>query len=176
VWALFPILYIVSAALNSVGTLQASGLIPREFSTGNFETLLSDESRPYLSWYKNSMIIATIGAAASLFVGAVPPSPSPAAIRRAAPGLLSLLLLQMFPALLAFVAIYITFLKVGETIPAIGFNTIWGLILVYSGGAMGANVWLLKGYFDTVPRELDEAAKMDGASHARSSSRSTCRW
>jgi arabinogalactan oligomer/maltooligosaccharide transport system permease protein len=167
-WALFPILYIVSAALNSVGTLQASGLIPREFSTGNFETLFSDESRPYLSWYKNSMIIATIGAVAAVFIGACAAfafSRLRFAGRR--PGLLALLLLQMFPALLAFVAIYITFLKVGETIPAIGFNTIWGLILVYSGGAMGANVWLLKGYFDTVPRELDEAAKMDGASHAR---------
>ena len=51
--------------------------------------------------------------------------------------------------------------------PSSGLNSPWGLILVYIGGAMGANVWLLKGYFDTVPRELDEAAKVDGASHAR---------
>ena len=83
------------------------------------------------------------------------------------PGLLALLLLQMFPALLTFVALYITFAKVGDVLPFIGLNTVWGLILVYLGGAMGANVWLLKGYFDTVPRELDEAAKVDGASHAR---------
>jgi len=48
-----------------------------------------------------------------------------------------------------------------------GINTPAGLILAYLGGAMGANVWLLKGYFDTVPRELDEAAKVHGASHAR---------
>lgn len=168
VWALFPILYIVSAALNPGGTLQSSGLIPKEFSLGNFDKLFSDESRPYWSWYKNSMIIATIGAFAAVFVGACAAyafSRLRFAGRR--PGLLALLLLQMFPALLAFVAIYVTFLEVGEVLPRIGFNTIWGLILVYSGGAMGANVWLLKGYFDTVPRELDEAAKMDGASHAR---------
>ena len=48
--------------------------------------------------------------------------------------------------------------------PRSGLNSPWGLILAYLGGAMGANVWLLKGYFDTVPRELDEAAKVDGAS------------
>jgi len=73
----------------------------------------------------------------------------------------------MFPALLAFVALYVTFVAVGDVLPAFGINTSAGLIVAYLGGAMGANVWLLKGYFDTVPRELDEAAKVDGASHAR---------
>ena len=51
--------------------------------------------------------------------------------------------------------------------PAIGLNTPWGLILAYLGGALGVNIWLLKGYFDTVPRELDESAKVDGATHAQ---------
>jgi len=78
-------------------------------------------------------------------------------------GLLALLLLLMFPALLAFVAQYTTFVAVGDVLPALGINTSPALILAYLGGAMGANVWLLKGYFDTVPRELDEAAKVDGA-------------
>ena len=73
----------------------------------------------------------------------------------------------MFPPLLAFVALYVTFVAVGDVSPASGLNTPWGLILAYLGGAMGVNVWLLKGYFDTVPRELDESAKVDGASHAR---------
>ena len=63
----------------------------------------------------------------------------------------SLLLFQMFPALLAFVALYITFDEIGDVLPAIGLNSVYGLILAYLGGAMGANVWLLKGYFDTVP-------------------------
>jgi arabinogalactan oligomer/maltooligosaccharide transport system permease protein len=73
----------------------------------------------------------------------------------------------MFPAILGFAAIDVTFARVGQVLPGIGLNTLSGLILVYLGGAMGANIWLLKGYFDTVPRELDEAAKIDGASHAR---------
>jgi len=168
VWSLFPIVFIVSAALNPSGSLQTSELLPKSFSMLNFDTLFSDANRPYTTWYTNSMIISLVGATGSVFIGACAAfafSRLRFAGRR--PGLLALLLLQMFPALLAFVALYVTFVSVGDILPAIGLNTPWGLILVYLGGAMGANVWLLKGYFDTVPRELDEAAKVDGASHAR---------
>ena len=114
------------------------------------------------------MIIALVGSSGAVFIGACAAySFSRMRFQGRRPGLLALLLLQMFPALLTFVALYITFAKVGDVLPFIGLDTVWGLILVYLGGAMGANVWLLKGYFDTVPRELDEAAKVDGASHAR---------
>lgn len=78
-----------------------------------------------------------------------------------------LLLTTFFPALLAIVAMYIIFAGIGDALPSFGLNTLTGLILAYLGGALGANVWLLKGYFDTVPRELDEAAIVDGASHVR---------
>ena len=79
-------------------------------------------------------------------------------------GLLSLLLIQMFPQFLAAVAIYQMFTAVGEVLPALGLNTLPGYVLVLMGGAMG-QVWLIKGFFDSIPRELDEAAIMDGASH-----------
>ena len=71
----------------------------------------------------------------------------------------------MFPAFLAIVTIYIIFTKITDLYPFIGFNTPWSLVLLYLGGAMGVNTWLIKGFFDTVPRELDESAKVDGASH-----------
>ena len=167
-WSLFPIVFIVSAALNPAGTLNTSELLPKELSMTNFDALFSDPVRPYLSWYKNSLIIAGVGSLASVFIGACAAyafSRMRFAGRR--PGLLALLLLQMFPAALTFVALYITFAGVSDVLPPFGLNTSAGLILAYLGGAMGANVWLLKGYFDTVPRELDEAAKVDGASHAR---------
>jgi arabinogalactan oligomer / maltooligosaccharide transport system permease protein len=167
-WALFPIIFLVSAALNPAGSLDTSELLPKAFSLSNFETLFSDVARPYGTWYMNSMIIAFVGSSGAVFIGACAAySFSRMRFQGRRPGLLALLLLQMFPALLTFVALYITFAKVGDVLPFIGLNTVWGLILVYLGGAMGANVWLLKGYFDTVPRELDEAAKVDGASHAR---------
>ncbi len=168
VWALFPIIYLLSASLNPAGNLQSSTLIPTQFSMNNFTSLFSDSARPYVSWYKNAFLIGLVGAIGQTFIGACAAyafSRMRFSGRRA--GLLGLLLLQLFPALLTFTALYLTFAAVGEIVPGIGLNTVWGLILVYMGGAMGANVWLLKGYFDTIPRELDEAAKVDGASHAR---------
>ena len=168
VWALFPIVFLISAALNPAGTLDSAGLIPKSFSMGNFDTLFSDTSRPFLTWFKNSLLVAFIGASGQVFIGACAAYAfSRMRFKGRRGGLLSLLLLQMFPALLTFVALYLIFAKVGDILPAFGLNTVLGLGLVYLGGAMGANVWLLKGYFDTVPRELDEAAKVDGASHAR---------
>jgi arabinogalactan oligomer/maltooligosaccharide transport system permease protein len=73
----------------------------------------------------------------------------------------------MFPQLLAFVAIFLLLTGLQETFPAIGLNSRLGLIMVYIGGALGVNTYLLKGFFDTVPREIDESAKIDGASHAQ---------
>jgi arabinogalactan oligomer/maltooligosaccharide transport system permease protein len=71
----------------------------------------------------------------------------------------------MFPIFLAIVTIYLIFTNITELYPAIGFNTPWSLVLLYMGGALGVNTWLIKGFFDTVPKELDESAKVDGASH-----------
>jgi arabinogalactan oligomer/maltooligosaccharide transport system permease protein len=168
IWSLFPIVFIISAALNPSGTMNTAELFPKNVSLVNFDALFSDTARPYLTWYKNSMIIAGSGALASVFIGACAAYAfSRMRFTGRRPGLFALLLLQMFPALLAFVALYVTFVAVGDVLPSFGINTSAGLIVAYLGGAMGANVWLLKGYFDTVPRELDEAAMVDGASHAR---------
>ncbi len=168
VWALFPIMFIVSAAVNPAGTLNTASLFPTNFSLNNFEALFNDPVRPFANWYKNSMIIALTTSIVAVFLGACAAFAfSRLRFQGRRPGMLALLLLQMFPAALALVAMYITFATIGDIIPAIGLNTLLGLILAYLGGAMGSNVWLLKGYFDTIPKELDEAATVDGASHAR---------
>ncbi|HET7801456.1 MAG TPA: sugar ABC transporter permease [Humibacillus xanthopallidus] len=168
VWALFPILFIYSAATNPSGTLNTASVLPSGFSTLNFQALFNDESRPYWTWYKNSMIVSTIGALGAVFVGACAAFAfSRLRFKGRRPGMMFLLLTTFFPATLAIVAMYIIFAGIGDVLPSFGLNTLTGLILAYLGGALGANVWLLKGYFDTVPRELDEAAIVDGASHAR---------
>ena len=167
-WALFPILFIYSAATNPSGTLNTASLWPSGFSTKNFTDLFNDSSRPFWTWYKNSMIISFVGALAAVFLGACAAYAfSRLRFKGRRGGMMFLLLTTFFPALLAIVATYIIFAAIGDILPAIGLNTTTGLILAYLGGALGANVWLLKGYFDTVPRELDEAAIVDGASHAR---------
>lgn len=168
VWALFPVLFVVSAALNPAGTLNATSPLPQHFSGKNFADLFASTTFPFLTWFKNSLIVAGLGTLFTVFIAACAAYAfSRLRWRGRRPGLMALLLAQMFPALLAFPAIYVMFLHLGNSIPSIGLNTLWGLLLVYLGGAMGANVWLLKGYFDTIPKELDEAAMMDGASHAR---------
>ncbi len=167
-WAIFPIVFIISAAVNPAGSLSTSRLIPQNFSFANFETLFTSPEWPYLRWYGNSLYVAGIGTLLTLLIGSMAAyvfSRMRFKGRRA--GLMALLLIQMFPALLAFVAVYITFDRIGQVVPMLGLNSTTGLMLAYLGGSMGANVWLLKGYFDTVPKALDEAATIDGASHVR---------
>lgn len=167
-WALFPIIFIVSAALNPAGTLSTSRLLPRSFSLANFEKLFSAPEWPYLRWYANSLYVALLGALLTLLIGSMAAYVfSRMRFRGRRGGLMALLLIQMFPALLAFVAVYTTFDRIGQVVPMLGLNSTTGLMLAYLGGSMGANVWLLKGYFDTVPKALDEAATIDGASHVR---------
>lgn len=78
-------------------------------------------------------------------------------------GLLTILLVQMFPQTLGITAIFLIMTWFNDKIPFIGLNTHAGLILVYLGGAIGMNTWLMKGYFDSIPKSLEEAAYVDGA-------------
>ncbi|MDG4833381.1 sugar ABC transporter permease [Solwaraspora sp. WMMD1047] len=165
-FSLFPILFVVSAAVNPLGTLSSSGLVPAGVSGENFADLFADTA--FGRWFANSLLIAGLASVLSVFLSALAAyafSRMRFAGRRV--GLLSLLLIQMFPQFLAIVAIFLIFTTVTDHWPALGFNTPWGLILLYLGGALGVNTWLMKGFYDTLPREIDESATMDGASHAQ---------
>ncbi|MBU2666838.1 sugar ABC transporter permease [Actinoplanes bogorensis] len=166
VFALAPIVFVISAAVNPLGTLSSSELVPTGASAGNFERLFEDTQ--FGRWFLNSLVIALASSAASVFISALAAYAfSRRRFRGRRVGLLSVLLIQMFPQFLAIVAIFLIFSTVTEYWPAIGFNTWWGLILLYLGGALGVNTWLMKGFFDTLPRELDESATVDGASHTQ---------
>ena len=164
-FSLFPIVFVVSAALNPLGTLSSTTVVPTGASFGNFADLFAKTE--FARWFANSVLIAGVSAVASVFLSALAAYAfSRMRFRGRRTGLLSLLLIQMFPQFLAIVAIFMMFSRITDLWPGIGFNTSWGLILLYLGGALGVNTWLMKGFFDTVPRELDESAIMDGASHA----------
>ncbi|GIE89275.1 sugar ABC transporter permease [Actinoplanes regularis] len=163
-FSLGPIVFVLSAALNPLGTLSSSTLIPSGASADNFTRLLQDTNFP--SWFLNSVAIAGLASLISLFLSALAAFAfSRRRFKGRRTGLLSLLLIQMFPQFLAVVALFLIFSKITDLWPAIGFNTWWGMILLYLGGALGVNTWLMKGFFDTVPKELDESATVDGASH-----------
>lgn len=164
--AVFPILFIVSASLNPLGTLASTGLIPRQVSFTHFETLFTDPARPFPRWFMNTLLICTVVTIGQVFCSALAAYAfSRFRFTGRRMGLLALLLIQMFPQMLAVVALYTMFTTIGEVVPTLGINTILGYIVLLMGGALG-QVWLIKGFFDSVPKELDEAAIMDGAGHA----------
>ena len=175
-FAVFPVLYMASAAFSVDGTLAGASLIPREVTLDNFRTILSGEVTvagdvndiPYPRWYFNTVFIALTTAVLTVVLGALAAYAfSRFRFKGRRLGMLTLLLIQMFPQLLLVVAIYLIILNTGEVFPFLGLNTYSALILVYLGGAMGVNTWLMKGFFDTIPAELDESARVDGATPAQ---------
>jgi arabinogalactan oligomer/maltooligosaccharide transport system permease protein len=168
VFALFPIVFVISASLNELGTLTASNRLFRSFSLDNYRELFTSPVYPYVSWFRNTLFVASATAAATVFLGACAAYAfSRYRFQGRRVGLTALLIVQMFPQLLAAVAIFLLMIRIGAVFPQIGLGTQFGLIFIYLGGAMGVNTFLIKGFFDTVPRELDEAAMVDGATHAR---------
>jgi arabinogalactan oligomer / maltooligosaccharide transport system permease protein len=168
VFALFPILFVLSASLNPVGTLTGSNRLFSTIAIDNYTRLFGNPFQPFAAWFINTMVIGLVTATCTVFLGACAAYAfSRYRFRGRRSGLMTLLLVQMFPQLIAYVAIFLLLLGFTELFPAIGLGSRLGLILVYLGGALGVNTWLIKGFFDTVPKELDESAIMDGASHAQ---------
>jgi arabinogalactan oligomer / maltooligosaccharide transport system permease protein len=165
-FSLFPIVFVVSAALNPLGTLSSTDVVPTGATAENLVKLFRDTQ--FEHWYVNSVLIAGASAFAAVLLSLLAAYAfSRMRFRGRRVGLLSLVLIQMFPQFLAVVAIFIMFTRIGDLWPVIGFNKPWGLMLLYLGGALGVNTYLMKGFLDTVPKELDESATMDGASHAQ---------
>ena len=171
-FAVFPVLWIISASFSSSQSLSTQTLIPTRVSFLNYQRLFGlDPSYKfgdlvYQKWIFNSVKIAAITTVLSL---AITTMAAYAFSRMRFAGrvtiLKGILLIQVFPNLLAIVAIYVLIFQFGEIIPALGLNTHAGLIMVYLGGSMGINIWLMKGFLDTIPRAIDESGMVDGASH-----------
>ena len=178
-FALFPIAYVVSAAFNPVDSLSGSGLIPEQVTLDNFRSILSDYPGeegsseeglyvPYKKWYLNMIVIAGATAVLSVFFGALAAYAfARYRFKGRRLGMMSLLLIQMFPTFLAVVAIYLLVLRIGNVFSGIGLDTRSAVILVYLGGVLGVNTWLMKGFLDSIPDSLDESARVDGATPAQ---------
>jgi arabinogalactan oligomer/maltooligosaccharide transport system permease protein len=167
-FALFPLYLVIISSFSSSGSLQLSSFLPREISFANYDKLFNDPTIPYLTWVKNSLLIAGSVAVFSVIIGTASAFAfSRLKFKGRKFGIQLLLLVQMFPAILAISAVYVIMERVYKFAPEIGLGTQPGLLLVYLGGAMGVNIWLLKGFVDSIPSELDEAAKIDGASEVQ---------
>ena len=172
---LFPLLAVVSISLRP-GNLSTGALIPEHISLEHWKLALgipyqaADGSLvqppfPVLLWLWNSIKIATISA---LLIVAISTTAAYAfarlKFRFKSTILNSMLLLQMFPAVLALVAIYAIFETIGNYLPWLGVETHAGVILAYLGG-VAMHIWTIRGYFETIPAEIEECAKVDGATH-----------
>jgi len=249
-FALFPFAWIVMSSINTVDTLTTVKFLPDETTFRNFTALFEgcswhvgvppftcDATTPFPLWLWNSVKIAVIASTVQLVLSALAAySFARLRWRGRRTGLIAILLIQMFPQFLAFVALFLlldtlegTFGEavqvdlwvivlplviiaailsylawrsdwsartkrksyafgitmavlglitvIGPAIfdnwlgpeygvtlfPTIGLGTHTGLVLVYLGGAVGVNTWLIKGFMDSIPTSLDEAAKVDGA-------------
>ncbi len=156
---LIPILYAVSVSLNGQNSLLSSdfSFIPHDFTLRNYKEVIFGEN--ILTWFQNTVFLAVVTVFLSLLFAV------PAAYcfsRRRFPGrkmiLKCLVLLNSFPAILSMFAIYRLLRPMGL------INHRVGLILVYTGTMAVFSLWNTKGYFDTIPTEIEEAARMDGAS------------
>lgn len=171
-FSIFPVLWIVSASFSGTQSLSTQTLIPTKVSMLNYQRLFGMDPTyrfgdlVFQKWIWNSVKISSISTILSLSITTMAAYAfSRMRFKGRVTMLKGLLLIQVFPNLLALVAIYVLIFQVGEVIPALGLNTHAGLILVYLGGSMGINIWLMKGFLDTIPRDIDESGMVDGASH-----------
>lgn len=164
-YALFPVLWVFAVSINPRNSIVVDGLIPTGATFRFYEELLQPGGiYPFLSWLWNSVRMSLVTMVLSVLIstfGAYAFSRFRFTGRRLT--MLSVFLIQIFPSSLLIIAIFVLIQRLGEHVPFLGLNTAGGAILVYLGGALGINTWLMKGFFDSIPRDLDEAAIMDGA-------------
>lgn len=155
---LYPVVWILLSSVNPGDSLQAISFIPDHISFDHYKYLFTQTS--FGTWYKNTLFIASMNMIlSSILVVTAAYAFSRFRFPGRRQGLMTMLVLQMFPGFMGMIAIYILLLQLDL------LDNLWGLILVYAGGSIPFNAWLVKGYFDGLPKSLEEAAKIDGASH-----------
>lgn len=165
IFAIYPILYVLTNSFADFANLTNSKLIPDSLTLKHYKLLSGNPLVPYSDWLYNTYKIAIVAAFFNVFLGTLAAYAfSRLQFKGRRASLLTLVIVQMFPSFLAFVAIYLLFFQISDVVPIMGLGTHFGLILVYLGGSIGFNSWLIKGFMDTISPSLDEAAKVDGAS------------
>jgi maltose/maltodextrin transport system permease protein len=172
---LFPLFLIVSISLRP-GNFATGDVIPSQVTFDHWKLALGipyqgpdgslvEPPFPVLRWLWNSVKIACLSA-----LGIVAVSTTAAyafarlSFRLKGPILSSMLLLHMFPPVLALIGVFAIFETIGAYLPWLGVETHSGVVLAYLGG-IATHIWTIRGYFETIPVEIEECAKIDGASH-----------
>jgi arabinogalactan oligomer / maltooligosaccharide transport system permease protein len=162
VMILYPLAWIIGSSFNPGQSLSGSSIIPKHATLAHYKLLFNLEKSNYLYWYMNSLKVSLLTMIFTvILVSLTAYSFSRFRFAGRKNGLMTFLILQMIPNFAALIAIYIL-----ATLTHL-IDTHIGLICVYVGGQIPMNTWLMKGYLDTIPKELDESAKIDGAGNFR---------
>ena len=157
-FVLIPIVWIVGSSFNPASSLLSATAFPENPTIKHYLKLFTETKFPY--WYLNTLKIALV----NMVISVILTSTSAYVFSRfnfkgKKVGLLSILILQMFPSFMGMMAVYNILWQLGL------LDTHFVLILTYAAGQIPYNTWLVKGYLSGIPRSLDEAAKIEGASH-----------
>lgn len=159
----YPLLWTAGASFNPGNSLISTSIIPKHPTFDHYKELFAGkESLQYVQWYINSMKISLFTMAGSLTcVTFTAYAFSRFRFKGRKYALTLFLLLQMIPQFSALIALFVLAQILGM------INSHWLLILLYIGGLIPMNTYLMKGYMDSIPMDLDESAKIDGASSTR---------
>jgi arabinogalactan oligomer/maltooligosaccharide transport system permease protein len=155
---IFPVAGVVIASFTAGSSFFVTSLIPQHFTLDHYHNVLDPNLSYFPYWVKNTLIVTiTTGVLAVALVATTGYAFSRFRFYGRKYGLMAMLLVQMFPAQMSFIAFYFLLFKLHL------LNHLYGLILVYVGGGIPFQAWLFKGYVDGLPRELEESAYVDGA-------------
>ena len=157
-FVLVPIVWIVASSFNVGNSLATASLIPKQLTFDNYVRLFKESN--YIKWFLNSLSVALLNTFISVLLIMITAwILSRFNFKGKKTGLMTILLLSMFPTFLSMTAIYTLFLTFGL------LENPLSLVIIYVAGAIPYNVWLVKGYLDGIPKEIDEAAYIDGCSY-----------
>lgn len=155
--AVYPILQVVTISLRPSDRLLSTSLeiIPEGATLQNYIALFEDQ--PFLRWLGNSMFVSLVVTLTSVVIASMAGYGfSRFRFIGRNFGMLTLLTTQMFPATMLLLPLYIMLIKLGL------INTFMGVIVIYTATALPFTIWTMKGYYDTIPYSLEEAARIDG--------------
>lgn len=159
---IYPLVWTVGASFYPGNSIMGDSIVPVNPTWTHYATLFENGDVPYLTWYWNSLKISLLTMALTLIsVCCTAYSFSRFRFKGRNNGLMLFLLLQMIPQFSALIAIFVLAQMMGL------INSHVALVLVYVGGMIPMNTYLMKGYLDAIPKDLDESAKMDGAGNFR---------
>lgn len=159
-WVIYPLVYLLSGAFAPGSSISQLSIIPFEngFTLSHFTHLFQDTD--YLKWFLNTFYVSVLTMVSTVVVSALSAYVfSRFKFTMKKQMMMGMLILQIFPSIVGMVAMYVILLRIN------GLDTLWGLVLIYLAGNIPYNTWMVKSYLDSIPKSIDEAARIDGASH-----------